>query len=61
MEWFILHRFSLKPIFVLATHAYIAYISYRYLREELGGQVVQWNTEKPLSEKHVRELRSLWK
>jgi hypothetical protein len=56
-----LHRFSLKPIFLLATHAYIAYISYRYLREQLGGPIVQFNTEKPLSPEHVRKLRSLWK
>jgi len=56
-----LHRFSLKPIFFIATHAYIAYISYRYLREELGGPIVQFNTEKPLSPEHVRSLRSLWK
>jgi hypothetical protein len=56
-----LHRFSLKPIFLIATHAYIAYISYRYLREELGGPIVQFNTETPLSPEHVRSLRSLWK
>jgi hypothetical protein len=56
-----LHRFSLKPVFLIATHAYIAYISYRYLREELGGPIVQFNTEKPLSPEHVRTLRSLWK
>ena len=56
-----LHRFSLKPLFFLVTHAYIAYISYRYLREELGGPIVQFDTEKPLSPEHVRRLRSLWK
>jgi hypothetical protein len=56
-----LHRFSLKPSFFLATHAYIAYISYLYLREELGGPIVRFNAEKPLSSEHVRELRSLWK
>ena len=56
-----LHRFSLKPVFFLAAHAYIAYISYRYLREELGGPIVQFDTEKPLSPEHVRILRSLRK
>jgi hypothetical protein len=56
-----LHRFSLKPIFLLATHAYIAYVSYRYLREELGGPIVQFNGERPLSSEHVKELHSLWK
>jgi hypothetical protein len=56
-----LHRFSLKPIFLLATHAYIAYLSCRYLREELGGPIVQFNAEKPHSSEHVRALRSLWK
>jgi hypothetical protein len=56
-----LHRFSLKPSFLLATHAYIAYTSFRYLREELGGPIVQSNAEKPLSSEHIQELRSLWK
>ena len=56
-----LHRFSLKPILLLATHAYIAYLSYRYLREELGGPIVQLNAEEPLLTEHVQKLRSLWK
>jgi hypothetical protein len=56
-----LHRFSLKPIFLIAMHGYIAYTSYRYLRQELGGPIVQFNAEKPLSPEHVRSLRSLWK
>ena len=56
-----LHRFSMKPTLLLVAHAYIAYISYRYLREELGGPIVQPNTEKPLSSEQMRELRSLWK
>ncbi len=56
-----LHRFSLKPIFFIATHAYIAYISYRYLREELGGPIVQFNADKGLSPEHAQRLRSLRK
>jgi len=56
-----LHRFSLTASFLLAAHAYIAYLSYRYLQEELGGPIVQLDAEKPLSSEHERELRSLWK
>lgn len=55
------HRYSLKPVFFLAAHAYIAYLSFRYLREELGGPTVQFNEEEGLSPGHAQRLRSLWK
>jgi hypothetical protein len=56
-----LHRFSMKPAFFLVAHAYIAHISFRYLREELGGPTVQFKTEEGLSPEHAERLRSLWK
>jgi hypothetical protein len=56
-----LHRFSLKPVFFLATHAYIAYTSFRYLREALGGPPVDFKSEEGLSPEHSQNLRSLWK
>jgi hypothetical protein len=31
------HRTALKAIFLLVTHVYIAYFSFRYLQEERGG------------------------
>jgi hypothetical protein len=56
-----LHRFSLKPVFFLTAHACIAYFSFRYLREELGGPTVQWNAQEGLSPEHAKRLRSLRK
>ena len=56
-----LHRYSIKPIFVVTAHAFIAYISFRYLREELGGPPVKWESDQPLSDKSSEKLRSLWK
>jgi hypothetical protein len=56
-----LHRTSLTAIFVLAAHAYIAYLSFRYLREELGGPIVQFESEAPFSPDLADKLRSLWK
>jgi hypothetical protein len=56
-----LHRFSPKPVFFLTAHAYIAYLSFPYLREELGGPTVQFNAQEALSQGHSQNLRSLWK
>jgi hypothetical protein len=56
-----LHRSSLMAIFLLATHAYIAYFSFRYLQEERGGPKVQFESERPFSPESTDKLRSLWK
>lgn len=56
-----LHRSSVLAIFSVATHAYIAYFSFRYLQEERGGPKVQFDTEPLLSPESTDKLRSLWK
>ena len=55
------HRTPLKAIFLLVTHVYIAYLSFRYLQEERGGPKVQFESEPPLSPESTDKLRSLWK
>jgi hypothetical protein len=56
-----LHRSPLMAIFLLATHAYIAYLSFRYLQEERVGPKVQFDSEPQLSPESTDKLRSLWK
>ena len=56
-----LHRVTLRALFVVVTHAYIAYISFRYLRKEQGGPIVQFESEELLSVDSSNKLRSLWK
>lgn len=55
------HRVSSKAILILGGNAYLVYISFRYLREELGGPRVEFKQENPLTKEQHDQLRSLWK
>ena len=53
------HQVSIKGITFISFFVWLGYTSFRFLREELGGPVVQFKPESPLSEEHVEKLRSL--
>lgn len=55
------HRVSLRALLFLWGGGYLVYMSFRFLREELGGPDVEFKQEKPLTEMHAKKLRSLWK
>lgn len=55
------HRYSLMGIFMIWGNGYLAYMSYSFLREELGGPIVEFKSEKPLSPELNEKLRSIWK
>lgn len=56
-----LHRFSIPALILFGGYAYLAYMSFRFLREELGGPRVEFKQENPLTEEQRDQLRSLWK
>jgi len=56
-----LHRVTFGALFLLWGDLCIIYISFRYLREELGGPAVEFKQQEILSPESLKKLRSLWR
>jgi len=57
-----IRRFHFGFLTFGAFFAYLAFISWKYLREELGGPKVAWNNQEIISTEELRESsKHLWK
>jgi len=64
MIWymFYIHHFVFRALLFAIGGGYLTHISWKYLREELGGPKVVWNNQAIISAEELRDSsKQLWK